>query len=94
VRKASRSKDGFILCFAVPSSRVNRKTVSISRPRNNLAVILESRMQDVTVLDQNIISSEWFVSQQGHNVPGVSFPKALYWPSREDGFDMREVLRV
>ena len=56
--------------------------------------MLESRMQDVTVLDQNIISSEWFVSQQGHNVPGVSFPKALYWPSREDGFDMREVLRV
>ena len=30
VRKASRSKDGFILCFAVPSSRVNRKIVSIS----------------------------------------------------------------
>jgi len=44
VRKAWRSKDGSILCFAVPLSRVNRKTVSISRPRNNLAVMLESRM--------------------------------------------------
>ena len=30
----------------------------------------------------------------GRNFPGVSFPNRLYWPSRPDGFDMREMVDV
>ena len=28
------------------------------------------------------------------NLPGVALPNRLYWPSRPDGFDMRELVDV
>eukprot|EP00291_Cryptomonas_curvata_P000451 CAMPEP_0172199174 /NCGR_PEP_ID=MMETSP1050-20130122/28529_1 /TAXON_ID=233186 /ORGANISM="Cryptomonas curvata, Strain CCAP979/52" /LENGTH=222 /DNA_ID=CAMNT_0012876143 /DNA_START=5 /DNA_END=670 /DNA_ORIENTATION=+ len=48
--------------------------------------------QDVLIADQNLMSAEWFVAGQNRNLPGVAFPAKLYWPSRADGFDMRELL--
>ena len=37
---------------------------------------------------------KWFVACQAKNYPGVAFPAKLYWPSRPDGFTMREMIDV
>ncbi|EKX32782.1 hypothetical protein GUITHDRAFT_148379 [Guillardia theta CCMP2712] len=49
---------------------------------------------DVLVADQNLMSAEWFVKGQAKNYPGVAFPANIYWPSRPDGFNMREMVDV
>jgi hypothetical protein len=53
---------------------------------------VEAHRPDVLVLDQNLMSTEWFQEKQGHNFPNVTFPAALYWPSRSDGYDMKQFL--
>ena len=37
---------------------------------------------------------KWLVACQAKNYPGVAFPAKLYWPSRPDGFTMREMIDV
>jgi hypothetical protein len=54
---------------------------------------VEGYRPDVLVLDQNIMSTEWFKGKHAHHFPNVTFPGALFWPSREDGYNMQEFLR-
>jgi hypothetical protein len=47
---------------------------------------------DVLVLDQNIMSTEWFKEKHLHHFPNVIFPGKLLWPSRSDGYNLQEFL--
>jgi hypothetical protein len=49
---------------------------------------VEGYRPDVLVLDQNIMSTEWFKGKHAHYFPNVTFPGALFWPSREDGYTL------
>ncbi len=53
---------------------------------------VEGYRPDVLVLDQNIMSTEWFKSKHSHHFPNVTFPAALFWPSRTDGYNLRQFL--
>ena len=47
---------------------------------------------DVFVLDQNLMSTDWFMPNHAKHFFGVSFPSIKYWPSDPLGYDMKEFL--
>jgi hypothetical protein len=47
---------------------------------------------DVFVLDQNLMSTDWFMPNHAKHFFGVSFPTTKYWPSDPLGYDMKEFL--
>lgn len=53
---------------------------------------VEGYRPDVLVMDQNLMSTEWFKEKHAHHFPNVTFPGKLLWPSREDGYNLREFL--
>jgi hypothetical protein len=53
---------------------------------------VEAYRPDVLVLDQNLISTEWFLEKHLHHFPNVTFPGKLLWPSRSDGYNLQEFL--
>jgi hypothetical protein len=53
---------------------------------------LEGYRPDVLVLDQNLMSTEWFKEKHLHHFPNVTFPGKLLWPSRTDGYNLQEFL--
>lgn len=53
---------------------------------------VEGYRRDVLVLDQNLMSTEWFKEKHVHHFPNVTFPGTLLWPSRSDGYNLQEFL--
>jgi hypothetical protein len=47
---------------------------------------------DVFVMDQNLMSTDWFMPNHAKHFFGVSFPATKYWPSDPSGYDMKEFL--
>jgi len=47
---------------------------------------------DVFVMDQNLMSTDWFMPNHAKHFFGVSFPSTKYWPSDPMGYDMKEFL--
>jgi hypothetical protein len=47
---------------------------------------------DVFVMDQNLMSTDWFMPNHAKHFFGVSFPATKYWPSDPSGFDMKEFI--
>ena len=74
--------------------RVVRLSAGCPAIHGQLLQVTEHFRQDVLVADQNLMSAEWFVAGQARNFRGVAFPAKLYWPSRPDGWTMREMVDV
>jgi hypothetical protein len=47
---------------------------------------------DVFVMDQNLMSTDWFMPNHAKHFFGVSFPATKYWPSDPMAYDMKEFL--
>jgi hypothetical protein len=47
---------------------------------------------DVFVMDQNLMSTDWFMPNHAKHFFGVSFPAIKYWPSDPAGYNMKEFL--
>jgi len=74
-------------CNTLQHTATHRNT-----PQHTATQVTEHFRQDVLLADQNLMSAEWFVAGQARNFPGVAFPAKLYWPSRPDGWNMREMV--
>lgn len=47
---------------------------------------------DVFVMDQNLMSTDWFMPNHAKHFFGVSFPATKYWPSDPLAYNMKEFL--
>jgi len=61
-------------------------------PQVRFVQAMDAYRRDVLVLDQNLISTEWFLEKHSHHFPNVTFPGKLLWPSRSDGYNLQEFL--